>query len=165
MSLPLWEAVHDANARSEPLFDIDPDMAESTPPSLQRVLLAAATLWCRTLVWPSVREIASTAAVAASTSIRAVGSSAQLRGLLITSEKRTILGLAEAQVGKSRPPVDALRWAVENRMHRLASIDPALRALPVIASLATREQLFQLMATMAFAEGLLDPAPEWSEVA
>lgn len=164
MSLHLWEAVHDANARSEPLFDIDPDIATSTPPSLQRVLLAAATLWCRTLVWPSVREIASTAAVAASTSISAVGSAAQLRELLIVSEVRTILGLARPLEGKS-PPVDALRWAVENRMHRLSSIDPALRALPVLAALATSQLLFQILTTTAFAEGLLNDALELSEVA
>ena len=164
MSLHLWEAVHHANERSEPLFDIDPDVATSTPPSLQRVLLAAATLWCRTLVWPSVREIANTAAVAASTSIRAVGSSAQLRELLIASEQRTIVALADAREGES-PPADALRWAVETRMRRLASIDPALRALPVLAALASNGSLFQLLTTTAFAGGLLDDALERLEVA
>lgn len=165
MSLHLWEAVQDANARSEPLFDIDADTAASTPPSLQRVLLAAAALWCRTLVWPSDREIASTAAVDASASISAVGSSAQLRGLLIASEVRTIIGLAGAVDGKPPPVTDAVRWALETRMHRLASIDPALRALPVLAALVVRNPLFQILTITAFAKGLLDDALERSEVA
>ena len=40
MSLHLWEAVHDADTRSDPLFDVHPEIVASTPPSLQRVLLA-----------------------------------------------------------------------------------------------------------------------------
>ena len=88
MSLHLWEAVHDADARSDPLFVVDPALGGSTPPSLQRVLLAAATLWCRTLTWPTVREISTTAAVAASTSIHAVGSSARTAPRSRRSERR-----------------------------------------------------------------------------
>ncbi len=65
MSLHLWQAVRDADVRSDPLFDVDPTIVESTPPSLQRVLLAAAVLWCRTLTWPTVREISTTAALEA----------------------------------------------------------------------------------------------------
>ena len=49
-------------------------------------------------------------------------------------------------------------------MHRLVSTT-WLRAPPVLAALATGGQLFQLMATQAFAEGLLDDVLEWSEVA
>lgn len=94
MSLHLWEAVHDADVRSDPLFVVDPASIESPPPSLQRVLLAAATLWCRTLTWPTVREISTTAAVAASTSVRAAGTSERLRELLVESELWTILELS-----------------------------------------------------------------------
>ena len=48
------------------------------------------------------------------------------------------------------------------RSEPLFEIDPALRRLPVLAA---GDQLFQLMATEAFAEGLLDDVLEWSEVA
>ncbi len=69
------------------------------------------THWCRALVWPTVREIASTAAMAPSTSIHAVGSSAQLRTVLIESERRTIDGLFFERLDRSRSDRDALESA------------------------------------------------------
>lgn len=130
MSLHLWEAVHDAEIRSDPLFDIDPTLVVSPPPSLQRVLLAAAVLWCRTLTWPTVREVSTTAAVAASTSIRAAGSSARLRNLLVASELRTIDNLREPWIDEFDTETEAQRMAVLLRVVRLGAIDPALAVLP-----------------------------------
>lgn len=135
MSLNLWEAVHDADARSHPLFDIDPELVPSTPPSLQRVLLAAATLWCRTMTWPTVREIASTAAVSASTAIEAVGSSEELRALLVQAEFDTIVALAEGRRDEFESIDRTMEWAFTARARRLALIDRALVALPTIAIL------------------------------
>ena len=165
MSLHLWEAVHDANARSDPLFDIDPEAVTSEPPSLQRVLLAAATLWCRTLAWPSVREIESTAAVAASTSINAVGSSAQLRVLLVESERRTIWNLGAKFAEESPSVSNTALAAFEARMGRLGAIDPMLPTLPVLAGLALDDPMLVVFAMAAFVHGVVEDLSESSEVA
>lgn len=150
MSLHLWEAVHDADVRSDPLFVVDPASIESPPPSLQRVLLAAATLWCRTLTWPTVREISSTAAVAASTSISAVGTSERLREVLVESELRTIVGLSADRVDNATTKYEALRRGVAARVRRLDSIDPALARLPLLASFTIGDDVLALDAGIEY---------------
>lgn len=138
MSLHLWEAIHDANVRSDPIFTIRPDWLDSQPPSLQRVMLAAATLWCRHLVWPTVRQIGSLAAVAPSTAIAAVGSADRLRHLLIKSELVTISDLIQPHL--DRDDEDGMHIAFAGRFFRLADIDPALRRLPLLAAMAAAGQ-------------------------
>lgn len=165
MSLHLWEAVHDADVRSDRLFDVDPATARSAPPSLQRVLLAAATLWCRTLVWPTVREIASTAAVAPSTSIHAVGSSAQLRTVLIEAERHTVASLAVNRLDNETSELEAMRRGFADRVRRLASIDEALAALPLVAGLALGDRLMTAISMHAYVEVSLGSAVDVSEVA
>ncbi|MDE0802556.1 MAG: hypothetical protein OSA99_04450 [Acidimicrobiales bacterium] len=154
MPLHLWEAIHDADARSEPLFDLDPTIIGSTPPSLQRVLLAAATLWCRTLVWPTVREIAANAAVAASTSLHAVGSSAQLRTVLIESERRTINNLWIPQLDGIGPDARAVARAFHLRVSRLAAIEQPLAALPMLAGLALGDPLMASAAMRPYQQSI-----------
>lgn len=153
MSLHLWEAIHDAEVRSTPLFDLALD-SPSAPPSLQRVLLAAAALWCRTLVWPTVREIATTAAVAASTSRQATGSSTQLRTLLVESELRTIDNLWLARLDKAESDADAFEAALRLRVRRLAAIEQPLAALPMLAGLANGEPLMAGAAMRPYQESI-----------
>lgn len=136
MSLHLWEAVHDADVRSDPLFVIDPDVAHPEPPSLQRVLLAAGALWCRSMTWPTVREISTTAAVAASTSIRATGSSAGLRQTLIAAEVCTIAQSCYELIDEGESPDVAVSLSFEARTARLAAIEPTLARLPILAGFA-----------------------------
>lgn len=137
-------------------------MVRSEPPSLQRVLLAAATLWCRRMTWPTVRDIASTAAVAASTSLRVAGSSDGLRELLIYSEFETLWNLAER--GSAWSSASDVRNTIEERMERLAAIDPALRRLPLIATLAVDRLPIDILSSTAFVNSLADRRP-LSEVA
>lgn len=137
MSLRLWEAIQDASVRSDPIFTIRSDWLDSQPPSLQRVLLAAAALWCRKLVWPTLREIGLLAAVAPSTSIRAVGSSDGLRQLLIAAELETISELVKPH--HERDDAEGMQRAFLGRFTRLADIDPALRRLPLLVGLTAFE--------------------------
>ncbi len=150
MSLHLWEAVHDADVRSDPLFLIDPDVVEHEPPSLQRVLLAAAALWCRSMTWPTVREISTTAAVAASTSIRATGSSAGLRRTLIAAEVGTIAQLCCDLVDQGQCGDDALPLSFEARTARLAAIEPTLARLPILAGFAGGWESVALVAMSSY---------------
>lgn len=162
MPLHLWEAIHDAETRGEPVFDTDPTM-EPTPPSLQRVLLAAAARWCRTLTWPTVREISDTAAVAAATSLQAAGSSTELRRLLIESERRTIDNLWIARLDGLESDADALAAAFRLRVERLAAIEQSLAALPILAGLALGEPLMAIAAMRPYHECIaagLRAAPE-----
>ncbi len=156
MSMHLSEAVHDADVRSDPLFIVDPASIESPPPSLQRVLLAAATLWCRTLTWPTVREISTTAAVAASTSIRAAGTSERLRELLVESELWTIVELSSDRLEFASTKQEALRWGLTARVRRLGAIDPALARLPLIAGLTIGDEALALDASVAYQRARLE---------
>ena len=150
MSLHLWEAIHDADIRSDPLFVIDPDVVEPEPPSLQRVLLAAAALWCRSITWPTVREISTTAAVAASTSIRATGSSAGLRRTLIAAEVGTIAQLCCDFVDDGECSDDAVRLSLEARTARLGAIEPTLARLPMLAGFAGDWESIAVFAMSAY---------------
>lgn len=156
MSLHLWEAVHDADVRSDPLFVVDSASIESPPPSLQRVLLAAATLWCRTLTWPTVREISTTAAVAASTSVRAAGTSERLREVLVESELWIIVGLSADRLEFAATKQEALRLGLTARVRRLATIDPALARLPLLAGFAKNDETLALEALFACLEVSLE---------
>lgn len=151
MSLHLWEAVHDADVRSDPLFVIDPDVVDHEPPSLQRVLLAAAALWCRSMTWPTVREISSTAAVAASTSIRATGSSAGLRTALAKAELITNDALYRAFVAGGESHERAVRLAFESRADRLAAVESTLARLPVLAGFVAGWDDVALVAMTSYA--------------
>ena len=155
MPLHLWEAIHDADVRSDPLFAIDPSLVGSTPPSLQRVLLAAATLWCRTLTWPTVREISTTAGVAASTSIAAAGSSPQLRELLIESERRTIDQLWLDRAERFDSEDAAYASASRSRVQRLAAIEQPLAALPMLTGLALGLPLMAIAAMGPYQESVV----------
>lgn len=118
-----------------PLFDVDPETVRSSPPSLQPVLLAAATLWCRTMTWPSVKDIAEAAGVSGSTSVWATGSTDQIRTALIEAERRTIAGQGNALVAVGRSGVDAFTDAFRARARTLAACDPALARLPLLAAM------------------------------
>lgn len=165
MPLHLWEAIHDADIRSDPLFDIEPTLVTSTPPSLQRVLLAAASLWCRTLVWPTVREISTTAAVAASTSLHAVGSSAGLRTVLVESERRTIDNLRLVLIEGPLSDAVALAVACRLRVRRLAAIEQSLAALPMLAGMALGELPMAMAAMRPYHELVTEDLRTAREVA
>jgi hypothetical protein len=117
-----------------------PELARLGPrgqQTLQRVLVAAALLWCRRATWPTVRAIAAQAGVAPSTVLREVGTSVGLHRLLVEIERSAFEHAVEdaEQAGLSRRA--AQQRVARSRTTSWRAIHPELAWLPFLAALAS----------------------------
>ena len=112
-----------------PLFPVDRTLVVADPPTLQEGLRAAALLWCTHSAWPTVRAIAACAGISAATVLWPYGTSDAMRHALVRAERSALRALIDEHGG-------ALAAAVAERVELLATHDPRLSTLPLIAALA-----------------------------
>ena len=113
----------------EPLFPVDPQLVVADPPSLQDGLRAAALLWCVHAAWPTVRAIAACAGISASSVLWPYGTIDAMRRALVHAERAALARLVEEHGGD-------VAIAADTRAADLATHDPRLTRLPLIAALA-----------------------------
>jgi AcrR family transcriptional regulator len=89
--------------------------------TIDRILAATATLWCRNLTFPTAREVGALAGVAPSTVVSAFGGMSELVDAVVATE------LAHLDACRTAPDPAA---AFQRRIAELRTVDPVLGRLP-----------------------------------